>query len=75
MLAELDDALRGSGVTLCFAEMKDPVKDKLRRFDLFARFEQRYFATIDEAVGAYLDAHPHERALWSAAGRGPSGGA
>jgi len=64
MLAELDDTLRGRGIALCFAEMKDPVKDKLRRFGLFARFERRLFATIDEAVSAYLEAHPRENELW-----------
>jgi hypothetical protein len=53
--------------------MKDPVKDKLRRFGLFARFERRLFATIDEAVSSYLDAHPRERELWQATRRGPSG--
>jgi high affinity sulfate transporter 1 len=73
MLADLDDTLQASGVALCFAEMKDPVKDKLRRFGLFARFEHRLFATTDEAVSAYLDAHPQERALWGATGGGSSG--
>ncbi len=74
MLAELDDALHRAGVTLGFAEMKDPVKDKLRRFDLFSRFERRFFATIDEAVSCYLEAHPDERALWNATRRGSSSG-
>ena len=37
MLAELDDTLHAAGIELCFAEMKDPVKDKLKRFGLFAR--------------------------------------
>ena len=36
--------------------MKDPVKDKLKRFGLFSRLgEQRFFATIGEAVGSYLE--------------------
>jgi high affinity sulfate transporter 1 len=57
MLAELDDHLRSSGLELCFAEMKDPVKDKLKRFGLYERFgAQTFFATIDEAVDAYLAA-------------------
>jgi hypothetical protein len=44
---------------LCFAEMKDPVKDKLKRFELFTRLgEQTFFATIDEAVAAYVACHP-----------------
>jgi hypothetical protein len=35
--------------------MKDPVKDKLKRFGLFARFgEQNFFATIGEAVDSYV---------------------
>ncbi|MNE89079.1 hypothetical protein D3C80_1864600 [compost metagenome] len=31
MLAELDDTLHAAGIKLCVAEMKDPVKDKLKR--------------------------------------------
>jgi hypothetical protein len=31
--------------------MKDPVKDKLKRFGIFTQFgETRFFATIEEAV-------------------------
>ena len=36
MLAELDDKLHQAGIQLVFAEMKDPVKDKLKRFGLRA---------------------------------------
>jgi len=58
-ICELDDALRAAGIELYFAEMKDPVKDKLKRFGLYAHFgEQTFFATIDEAVSGYLAAHP-----------------
>jgi len=58
-LAELDEELHRANVELCFAEMKDPVKDKLKRFELFTRLgEQSFFATIDEAVGAYVASHP-----------------
>jgi MFS superfamily sulfate permease-like transporter len=59
-LCELDDELRAKNIELYFAEMKDPVKDKLRRFELFGRFERKFFATIDEAVGAYRAAFPAE---------------
>jgi len=53
-LSELDETLHAGGVELCFAEMKDPVKDKLKRFGLFARLgDQAFFATIEEAVSAY----------------------
>jgi high affinity sulfate transporter 1 len=58
-IVELDEALRAAGIEMCFAEMKDPVKDKLKRFGIFERFgEQRFFATIEEAVGSYVSAHP-----------------
>jgi MFS superfamily sulfate permease-like transporter len=54
-LAELQDTLAEAGIRLCFAEMKDPVKDKLKRFQLFERFgEKNFFATIDEAVVACI---------------------
>jgi len=64
-LSELDDELRAANVQLCFAEMKDPVKDKLRRFGLFARFEGRFFPTLEEAVNAYLASFP---AKWTVPG-------
>jgi len=58
VVSELDDTLHAAGIELCFAEMKDPVKDKLKRFGLFARLgEQTFFATIDEAVSAYRATH------------------
>lgn len=58
-LDELDKALSEAGIDLCFAEMKGPVKDKLKRFGLFSRLgEQRFFATVGEAVSRYLAAHP-----------------
>jgi len=56
MLVELDDQLRRAGIQLVFAEMKDPVKDKLRRFGLLDRFDDRhFFPTIGQVVDAYLD--------------------
>ena len=58
IVAELDDALRAAGVELCFAEMKDPVKDKLKRFGLFVQLgEETFFPTVGEAVNAYLERH------------------
>lgn len=59
MLAELDETLHSAGIELCFAEMKDPVKDKLKRFGLFARLgETAFFPIIDAAVSSYLETHP-----------------
>jgi len=57
-LAELDDMLRKDGIELAFAELKDPVKDKLRRFGLYERFDERgFFLTIESAVDAYCQTH------------------
>jgi high affinity sulfate transporter 1 len=58
VVCELDDQLKAAGIELRFAEMKGPVKDKLKRFGLFARLgEERFFATLDEGVTAYLEQH------------------
>jgi len=58
MLAELEQSLRDSGIEIRFAEMKDPVKDKLKRFELLERFGAANFhPTIGAAVDAYLDEH------------------
>jgi high affinity sulfate transporter 1 len=65
ILAELDDSLHTRNIELCFAEMKDPVKDKLKRFGLFARFgAETFYATLGEAVKAYLRAHPVHWVDW-----------
>ena len=56
-LDELDHTLAKAGIRLCIAEMKDPVKEKLKRFGLFSQFgEERFFATLGEAVNRYLQA-------------------
>jgi high affinity sulfate transporter 1 len=63
-LVELDEVLAGRGIELWFAELKDPVKDKLKRFGLFARFgERRFLPTVHSAVRAYLALGKPTRAL------------
>jgi len=58
-LSELDEVLHEAGIEMCFAEMKGPVKDKLKRFGLFDRFgDKTFFATIEEAVDAYRRIQP-----------------
>jgi high affinity sulfate transporter 1 len=65
MLIELQEQLQTSGVALCFAEMKDPVKDKLKRFGLYTKLgEDRFFATLGESVADYLDRHDVEWKDW-----------
>jgi len=64
-VCDLDDTLHAAGIELYFAEMKGPVKDKLKRFGLFERFGGRtFFATLDEAVRAYRASHPIEWVDW-----------
>jgi len=70
MLAELDETLQAVGIELCCAEMKDPVKDKLKRFGLFARLGQEtFFPTLGSAVSSYLKTHTVEWDDWE--DRGP----
>jgi MFS superfamily sulfate permease-like transporter len=56
-LAELYDRLEKAGVELVFAELKDPVRDKPRRFGLYERSgDDGFFPTIGTAVDAYCAA-------------------
>jgi high affinity sulfate transporter 1 len=65
MVAELDRALHAQGIELCFAELKDPVKDKLKRFGLFAQLGENYFfPTIGVAVSRYLETNDVEWEDW-----------
>jgi MFS superfamily sulfate permease-like transporter len=65
VLAELAQTLHEAGIELCFAEMKDPVKDKLKRFGLFARLgEKVFFPTVGSAVSRYLATHPVDWEDW-----------
>lgn len=64
-LAELDKALHAKGIELCFAELKDPVKDKLKKFGLLAQLgEDNFFPTIGAAVSRYLEIHDVEWEDW-----------
>jgi len=64
-LAELDEILHRAGIEFCFAELKDPVKDKLKRFGLFARFGERsFFPTIGAAVSGCLESHAVDWVDW-----------
>ncbi|WP_427308901.1 SulP family inorganic anion transporter [Cupriavidus sp. H39] len=55
MLRELARALHERSIALHFAEMKDPVRDKLRRFELLELIgEKNFHATVGSAVDAHL---------------------
>jgi high affinity sulfate transporter 1 len=57
-LQELQKNLKESGITLIFAELKDPVKDKLKRFGLYAEMsDDAFFPTLGAAVNRYLKTH------------------
>ena len=59
VLAELHQALDDAGIALRFAELKDPVKDKLRRFGFLAQLgEECFFPTKEVAVDNYLQLSP-----------------
>ena len=54
---ELLDDLADAGIRLCFAEMKGPVKDQLKRYGLFEAIgPDAFFPTIGAAVRRYLAA-------------------
>jgi high affinity sulfate transporter 1 len=56
VLTQLQKTLNASQIELHFAEMKDPVKDKLKRFEIFQIFGPDIFhPTIGSAVDDYLE--------------------
>jgi MFS superfamily sulfate permease-like transporter len=53
-LLDLLDDLAARGVTLSFAELKGPVKDRLRRYGIYERVgPENFFSTIGHAVHEY----------------------
>jgi high affinity sulfate transporter 1 len=64
-VAELDEALHAQRIEFCFAELKDPVKDKLKRFGLLSQLgEKCFFPTIGAAVSSYLEINDVEWEDW-----------
>jgi MFS superfamily sulfate permease-like transporter len=54
MLADLDAELNAAGTYLVFAELKDPVRAKLERYQLIGPLDPgHFFPTIDVAVDAF----------------------
>jgi high affinity sulfate transporter 1 len=55
MLRALDEELTADGVELAFAELKDPVRDRLRHYGLHDLIgDERFFPTLGVAVDAYV---------------------
>ena len=54
VLEDLDEALNAEGISLIFAELKDPVRDKIERYGLTRTIDPRhFFPTIEAAVTAF----------------------
>jgi len=54
MLEDLDEALNADGISLVFAELKDPVRGKIERYGLTRTIDPRhFFPTIESAVTAF----------------------
>ncbi len=55
MLQELDVWLNERGISLIFAELKDPVREKIERYELTRTIDpDHFFPTIDTAVERYM---------------------
>jgi MFS superfamily sulfate permease-like transporter len=54
VLEELDETLNGRGISLVFAELKDPVRKKIERYGLTRTIDPRhFFPTIGAAISAF----------------------
>jgi MFS superfamily sulfate permease-like transporter len=54
VLEELDESLNADGISLVFAELKDPVRHKIERYGLTRTIDPGHFyPTIESAVAAY----------------------
>ncbi|MCY1138217.1 sulfate permease [Actinoplanes sp. Pm04-4] len=54
MLEELDEELNAKGISLVFAELKHPVKEKIDRYELTRTIDpEHFYPSLDDAVAAY----------------------
>ena len=68
MLEDLDLELNADGISLVFAELKTPVRQKIERYELTDTIDpDHFFETITQAVKAFSE---QTGARWSA-GPGP----
>jgi hypothetical protein len=72
VLEELDQALNDQGISLVFAELKDPVRRKIERYGLTRTINpQHFFPTVESAVAAF---RRETGAEWASAGPDAAGG-
>jgi high affinity sulfate transporter 1 len=56
MLRDLDEELNAAGTSLVFAELKDPVRDKLERYELVGPLDPaHFFPTLEAAMDAFRE--------------------
>ena len=61
MLADLDEELNATGTSLVFAELKDPVRAKLERYQLIGPLDpEHFFPTLDAALDQFRRASSAE---------------
>jgi len=54
MLHALDEELNAAGTNLVFAELKDPVREKLERYELIGHLDpDHFFPTLEAAVASF----------------------
>jgi MFS superfamily sulfate permease-like transporter len=54
VLQSLDERINAVGVSLVFAEMKDPVRNKIERYELTKTIDPRhFFPTLEAAIAAF----------------------
>ena len=71
VLEDLDEALNAAGISLVFAELKDPVRRKIERYGLTRTIDpHHFFPTVEAAITAFRG---ETGAQWAAADQ-PTGG-
>lgn len=74
MLVKLDEELNADGIHLAFAELKDPVRDKIERYSLYDTIDPNHFyPTIKTAIRAFREESTGEPMSAGQAG-GPGAG-
>jgi high affinity sulfate transporter 1 len=69
ILEDLDEALNAQGISLIFAELKDPVRRKIERYGLTRTIDPRhFFPTTEAAIAAFRQ---ETGAEWTPAGISP----
>ncbi|MFL5910174.1 MAG: SulP family inorganic anion transporter [Gaiellaceae bacterium] len=74
MLEDLDEELNAAGIALVFAELKDPVRAKLERYELIGPLDpSHFFPTVDSAVEAFSASRTRRAPAPPASGAGADG--